>query len=375
MQTTEKLFYKEPFTREFKATVVDVSKNMLVLDKTLFFPQGGYQEYDNGVLTKGDALARVNTVSDENGVVYHQVDSPELFAVGDEVEGRIDWDRRWYLSTLHSAQHVISRIVFNLYKVYTTRSDFSVNGGMVSFSVNFSNDWIEPVEVELMKIAEKALPVERLFDGANISIKIADLDTSPCGGTHVTTTADLGSVYLLGTDKGKLLFDGGGPGTLRLKKYGREHFRIRKMYNFPDDVLKTVEDNINTLNDMDTALEKYKREAFSNALKDETLVRQVKGIKVSVIKNDELDTKIFKKLIKMKDTVYTSDLYLISIDKKIIAYAATDAVSAIDVCAGLINESLGVTGGGNRKKVDMMLERGNFQAIVDGVLSKIEGSV
>lgn len=374
MQTTEKLFYREPLMREFKAAVVDVSKNMVVLDKTLFFPQGGYQEYDNGILRKGDTAARVTAVTDEHGVVYHKVDSPELFAAGDIVDGQIDWDKRWYLSILHSAQHVISRIVFNLYKVHTTRSDFSVNGGMVSFSINFSNDWIEPVEEELMKIAGQALPVERLFDGANISIKIADVDTSPCGGTHVNTTNDLSSVYLLGTDKGKLLFDGGAPALKRMKLYAREHFRIRKMYNFPDNLVKTVEENIDNFNEMDTALEKYKKDAFTNALKDERLVRHVKGFRVAVIKDDSLDTKIFKKLAKIKDTVYTSDLYLIYIDRKVIVYAISDAISAIDVCGGLINETHGITGGGNRKKVDMMLEKDNFQTIVDTVIAKIEES-
>ncbi|MBF0318979.1 MAG: hypothetical protein HQL01_04125 [Nitrospirae bacterium] len=373
MQTTEKLFYKEPFMRDFKATVVDVSKGMVVLDKTLFFPQGGYQEFDNGVLRKGDTAASVTGVTDEGGVVYHKVDSPGIFTAGDEIDGQIDWDKRWYLSILHSAQHVISRIVFNLYKVHTTRSDFSVNGGMVSFSVNFNNDWTGPVEGELMKIAEMALPLERLFDGANISIKIADLDTSPCGGTHVTTTLDLLSVYLLGTDKGKLLFDGGNPGSKRLRTCAREHFRIAKMYNFPEDLVKTIGENIDNFNEMDKALENYKKEAFANAFKDENLVRMVKDFRVSVIDNNELDTKIFKKLTKMKDTVYTSDLYLISIDKKVIVYAISDAISAIDVCAGLINESNGITGGGNRKKVDMMLERGNFQTIVDAVISKLEG--
>ncbi len=358
MSKTEKLFYLDPHQRDFTATIVDVASAGVVLDKTAFYPQGGYQESDSGRIVAGERVADVFQVSEQNGIVYHKVRPERELRVGETVQGVIDWERRVYLSTLHSAQHVLSKIILNLYKLHTVRSSFSMTGGMVVLSSKFKNEWLEETESAFLELAERAVPIERIIAGEHISIRIGDFDEAPCGGTHLGATSDLRDVYLLGTDEGKLIFDGGTIGRKRLRDYGRKLFLIRKMYNFPDEIVRTVEETIDNHNAMSGQMEKYRLDAFLGMLADESGVREMGGARVSVIIDGELDSKVVKKALGMKGLRTSADLYIIGVGSKMVVYSLSDRLKANALCSDIL-KARGFQGGGNVKRFDMSIGSAN----------------
>ena len=113
---TAKLFYEKPAQKEFQARVLDAFDRFVVLDRTLFYPEGGGQPADTGVLIvsgrergAGAATAvRVLDVQEVEGVVLHDVgEEASKFNVGDEVRGIVDWERRMALTRHHTATHIV----------------------------------------------------------------------------------------------------------------------------------------------------------------------------------------------------------------------------------------------------------------------------
>ncbi len=103
MAETEKLFNDDPYLTSFKGKVVRVDGNVVELDRTAFYPEGGGQVGDTGVICG----VRVVDTQKDNGSIRHILEAQPVFGVGDEVEGEIDWDRRYLIMKLHSAAHIM----------------------------------------------------------------------------------------------------------------------------------------------------------------------------------------------------------------------------------------------------------------------------
>src|SRR3954468_7432726 len=101
---TALLYLRDAYLQEFDATVTAVDGQRVALDQTAFYPTGGGQPHDTGTL----AGAPVVDVRKEGDEVWHTLaDGSVAPAVGDEVEGEIDWDRRHQLMRTHTALHVL----------------------------------------------------------------------------------------------------------------------------------------------------------------------------------------------------------------------------------------------------------------------------
>src|SRR5215510_4490631 len=110
---TELLCHTDSYIQEFDATVVtaDAAKSAVVLDRTAFYPGGGGQPHDLGWLqTSAESLA-VTKVTRQDGQLWHTI-AGALPAVGTEVHGRLDWQRRYQLMRTHTALHVLCGVVF-----------------------------------------------------------------------------------------------------------------------------------------------------------------------------------------------------------------------------------------------------------------------
>jgi Ser-tRNA(Ala) deacylase AlaX len=129
MQSTELLYLKDYRALSCQARVLDVreeegnGRSVVVLDQTIFYPQGGGQPYDQGYIESPSARLRVEEVRYNDGAVNHigvfvvRSDSPQgsgSFAEGDEVVCTVDKERRELLSRIHSAGHVVDWAVLNL---------------------------------------------------------------------------------------------------------------------------------------------------------------------------------------------------------------------------------------------------------------------
>ena len=106
---TRKLYYEDPFQKGFATTVVSCDEvkggYAVVLAETAFYPEGGGQPYDTGVLGEANVLE----VHEKNGVITHLCDKP--FEVGKSVSGKIDWARRFDHMQQHSGEHICSGLI------------------------------------------------------------------------------------------------------------------------------------------------------------------------------------------------------------------------------------------------------------------------
>jgi len=224
---TELLYLHDAYLTSFGATVVavDAPQRRVALDRTAFYPTGGGQPHDTGVL----GGAAVVGVAKQGDHVWHELahDAP-LPAVGDAVEGTIDWERRHRLMRTHTALHVLCGVIWQEWGVPVTGGNMEPLAARMDFELDPTPEGFGP-RVEQLVAAEVAAdrPIEVSFipraeavlDDALIRTKVSlvpesvreirivdivGLDKQADGGTHVRSTAEVGGVRVLKTEsKGK----------------------------------------------------------------------------------------------------------------------------------------------------------------------------
>ena len=209
---TERLYYHDCYLREFQARVADTAADghRVYLDRTAFYPASGGQPSDAGTL----GGARVIDVIDEEERIAHVLESPLSSA---EVEGRIDWERRFDHMQQHTGQHLLSAVLQDLFAIPTLSFHMGAEVSTIELgAATLDPRHIERAEERCAEIVGEARPVAITFDQASEDlglrkpssrpgtlrvISIAGLDRSACGGTHVRTTAGIGPVLLRKTEK------------------------------------------------------------------------------------------------------------------------------------------------------------------------------
>ena len=222
---TDLLYLRDAYLREFTARVIEVDpeERRVVLDRTAFYPTGGGQPNDTGRL--GDAA--VTDVRKDGDSVWHTLDGA-LPAIGDEVHGIVDWERRHALMRTHSALHVLCGVIWNEWRVPVTggnmeplsaRMDFEFDplpegfGARVEELVNAELARARPIEVEFLPRDTAVGDEDLIRTKVNMipesvtEIRVVDivgLDKQADGGTHVRTTDEVGRIRVTKTEsKGK----------------------------------------------------------------------------------------------------------------------------------------------------------------------------
>ncbi|MGA9308508.1 MAG: DHHA1 domain-containing protein [Candidatus Sulfotelmatobacter sp.] len=224
---TDRLYYRDSFLYDFDAevrSVVVTPRPAVILDRTAFYPTSGGQIHDTGSIVFSDAKFRVTEVVDtEDGHIVHYLDAPlKDVTPGTRIRGEIDADRRRDHMQQHSAQHVLSSAFVRLYGMTTVSfhmaDDYcsidldtpSLNKDQVEAAERRANEIVtedRPVDVRYVTREEaeklglrKLPPVER--DQLRL-IDIHDWDVTACGGTHVSSTGQIGSILLRKTEKSR----------------------------------------------------------------------------------------------------------------------------------------------------------------------------
>ena len=216
---TELLFRDDAYLREATARVMGIDERGVVLDRTLFYPQGGGQAGDTGALVRdnGDVVRVTDTRKGEGlDSVVHVVDAGSPLAVGDVVTQRIDWDRRYALMRLHTALHVMSCVVVapvtggNI-APDKARLDFDIDmslldaqkieGGtnaIIARAIDTETVWIADEELDARPELVKTMSVQPPRGSGRVRlIRIPDVDLQPCGGTHVRNIGEIGAIRVL----------------------------------------------------------------------------------------------------------------------------------------------------------------------------------
>lgn len=221
------LAHQDAYLQQFEATVTEVNaaENTVALDKTAFYPTGGGQPHDVGWLN--DNL-RVTKVKRQGGQIWHWLEG-DLPAVGQLVQGKIDWERRHKLMRTHTAFHILCGVVWRDYGAQVTGGNMDELKGRMDFEFeSLTKDLVQEIEDKLnvevaaaRPIQVKLLPREEAFQIPDLIrtkinllppqitevriVEIEGLDLQADGGTHVNNTQEVGKIKVVGyKSKGKI---------------------------------------------------------------------------------------------------------------------------------------------------------------------------
>jgi misacylated tRNA(Ala) deacylase len=218
----ELLYYPDnEYQKEFdsKVSEKDGDEDYICLQETLFYPEGGGQPADHGEITWEEGSANVVDVQKKQGEVRHYLDG-EIPEEGTEVHGKIDWNRRYKHMKMHTAQHILSWVVLNMYDAPTDGNQIHEDYSRIDFKpVEFNEEDLEKIENGVNSLIEKELEVrkkemerekieEKVQEGrTNLDIIpdhidplraviIGGEDLCPCGGTHVDNLREIGKIRI-----------------------------------------------------------------------------------------------------------------------------------------------------------------------------------
>ena len=219
---TDRLYYLDPYLREFDATIARVDRRddcwRVTLDRTAFYPTSGGQPFDTGRL---GTLRVVDVVDEDDGSITHVVEpgTPNL-EPGATVHGDIDWDRRFDHMQQHTGQHVLSAAFDKLFGVRTLSFHLGSAMSTIDLAREMSPAEIAAAEEAANRVvwedravtirfadAEEAarLPLrkEPARGGTLRLIDVEGFDLSACGGTHVARTGGIGVIAVASWERFK----------------------------------------------------------------------------------------------------------------------------------------------------------------------------
>jgi len=211
------LFRDDAYARHCIATVVSVDERGIRLDRTVFYPTGGGQPGDTGVLRfDGEELRIVDTVKGDGGPddVIHVVEAGATPpAPGSAVEAVIDWDRRHRHMRMHTALHLLCAVVPGSVTggqigSDKSRLDFNVpaeslDKDAIAAAVNalivadspVGTRWITDDEMAASPELVRTMSVKPPTGSGRVRLlNVEGVDLQPCGGTHVARTGEIGGI-------------------------------------------------------------------------------------------------------------------------------------------------------------------------------------
>ena len=217
---TEELFLEDAYLEEFEARVLRLAGREVALDRTAFYPGGEGQPADKGILGIGPISANVVDVWRERGDIVHVLDAAIPGTV-QELNGELDWERRYAHMRYHTALHVLSGVIWKNFGAKVTGGQMREMRARMDFS--FPGEWTADVvgEIERMTIEALAegrpvevywLPREEAVKNRDLIrtqvtlvperieavriVEIEDIDTQADGGTHVANTKEVGALKI-----------------------------------------------------------------------------------------------------------------------------------------------------------------------------------
>jgi misacylated tRNA(Ala) deacylase len=221
----EELFRQDAYLKESEADVTALDERGVRLDRTLFYPTGGGQPGDTGVLRWDGGEARiVDSVKAGDDVLHVLASDAPRPAVGARVHAVLDWDRRYRHMRMHTALHVMSAVIKGNVTggqvgADKSRLDFNLEGEVptkewVTEEINklialdrpVSPQWVTDQELEARPELVKTMSVRPPMGAGRVRLlSIEGIDLQACGGTHVARTGEIGKVECVKIEnKGKM---------------------------------------------------------------------------------------------------------------------------------------------------------------------------
>lgn len=204
MLEATRLYDDDPYLKKTMARVVNINGNQLELDKTIFYPESGGQIGDTGTI--GGVMVLDTQL--RNGRIFHETESPLQLFLDRDVEIELDWGRRYRIMKLHSASHLMEYFLFqklgHLDRLGSSvdekkdRSDYTYEGRLPP------EDLVTVEEETNAFIGEgHDITIESDQDQPGKRIWKCGCIETPCGGTHIMNTSEIGSIKLKRKNPGK----------------------------------------------------------------------------------------------------------------------------------------------------------------------------
>jgi misacylated tRNA(Ala) deacylase len=220
---TEELFRQDAYLTSCEAKVTAVSEGGIVLDRTVFYPLGGGQPGDHGVLEAADGRRVViaDTRKGDGQDILHvpHPDTPPL-AVGDTVRATIDWNLRHRHMRMHTCLHLLCSLVdagvtggavgadrgrldFDLPEPTIDKASLTEGlNALIQRDLPVGARWISDQELAEQPDLVRTMSVQPPSGGGSVRlIDIPEVDLQPCGGTHVARTGEIGAVQISKIEK------------------------------------------------------------------------------------------------------------------------------------------------------------------------------
>ncbi|MBQ6532949.1 MAG: hypothetical protein IJI33_08095 [Solobacterium sp.] len=209
MEEMNELFYKDPYLREFDAEVVSCTEGKkgfeVVLNDTAFYPEGGGQPADHGMLDE----AVVSDVRKRDDRIVHYTDKP--LVPGAKVHGVIDWERRFDHMQQHTGEHIMSGIIHRHYGYENVGFHLGSDNVLIDFDGPLTWEELMVLEQEANAAIWKNMPIrvtypdegelknlefrsKKELSGLVRIVEVPECDICACCGTHVTRTGEVGMI-------------------------------------------------------------------------------------------------------------------------------------------------------------------------------------
>jgi alanyl-tRNA synthetase len=407
---TVRLYYKDPFQREFQGKVIAVLKNrFVVLDQTCFYPEGGGQPGDIGALEGAGGPIKVVGTQKVGRVVVHEIGGKPP-RVGETVRGAIDWDRRISLMRHHTGTHLIlgaARRVLGQH-VWQAGAQKGVESSRVDIShyEKITDDQAREIERRATEIALQDIPVEsewlprekaekaygfRLYQGGVVPgrelriIKIDDWDVEACGGTHCTRTGQIGAIKILRTERiqdgvERIVF---AAGIQALRAFEEQEKKLKEISLIIAAPVEKLDKYVQTLVDERSQLAKRLEVLSAEWAQQESerLMASAKAIgpiKLCVAKyatGEENEIVTLNNRIVEKDPSAVTVLLLVKDSARVLVGAGKSAVAKGVDAGKLAGKLAAIVGGGGGGRDYFGQGGGTKRSAADEVVKKAEQAV
>ena len=212
-----KLFEENPYLKEFKAKIISINieEKTIELDNTAFYARSGGQPGDIGkIIAENQNIEVKDTIKKDNKII-NIINKTENLDKGIEIIGKIDWEKRYKHMKMHSALHLMCSVIplgvtggqigYEKSRLDFNDPDKEINKEEIEEKINslVKDDYEITSEIIDSKILDEQPELVRTMsvkppqiDGKIRLIKIGNVDLQPCGGTHVKSTAEIGSIKI-----------------------------------------------------------------------------------------------------------------------------------------------------------------------------------
>lgn len=220
---TEELFRSDAYARGCQATVLSVDERGVQLDRTVFYPLGGGQPGDTGVLRLDDGrelhISDTHKGAQPGEVLHLPAERPDWLKPGVRITAEIDWERRYRLMRMHTCLHLLSAVItapvtggqvgdgygrldFDLPETPDRDEVNAKLGELIARDAPVSFRWITEEELDARPELVKTMSVHPPRGVGRIRlVNIEGVDLQPCGGTHLAHIGEIGAVSISKIEK------------------------------------------------------------------------------------------------------------------------------------------------------------------------------